>query len=113
MDSSDTNSLTLSDYLDFDASSIDNSFDISDLQPMNLDEVNIGLGVEQMESPPTVEPSTNLPEPLTLGEEIKMFSIENVEQPQPEPQNCQNTIEPVDNSGYELELSPVDSNSEL
>ena len=43
MDSSDTNSLTLSDYLDFDSSSINNSFDISDLEPMNLDEIkNIG-----------------------------------------------------------------------
>ena len=52
MDSSDTNSLSLSNYLDFDTSSIDNSFDISDLEPMNLDEINIGMGIEQMESPP-------------------------------------------------------------
>ena len=115
MDSSDTNSLTLSDYLDFDSSNIDNSFDISDLEPMNLDEINIGMGIEQMESPPDqVEPSTDLPEPLTVGDEIKMFSIENVNQETlPEPQNCQNIIEPVDNTLNQLELSPVESNNDI
>jgi hypothetical protein len=115
MDSSDTNSLNLSDYLDFDSSNINNSFDISDLEPMNLDEINIGMGIEQIESPPDqVEPSTDLPEPLTVGDEINMFSIENVNQePLPEPQNCQTTIEPVDNTINQLKLAPIESNNDI
>ena len=114
MDSLDTNSLSLSNYLDFDTSSIDNSFDISDLEPMNLDDINIGIGVDQMESPPPlVESSNDLPEPLTVSDEIEMYSVDNVEQSQPEPQNCQNTIEPTDNTGYELNLEPTESNSEI
>ena len=113
MDSSDTNSLTLSDYLDFDSSSINNSFDISDLEPMNLDEINIGLNVDQMESPPTPTQQTNdpLPEPLTVAEEISMLSLENIEQPSSEP-NCSDPVEPIDNTLNQMELSPNVSNTE-
>lgn len=113
MDSSDTNSLTLSDYLDFDSSSINNSFDISDLEPMNLDEINIGLNVDQMESPPPPTQQTNdpLPEPLTVAEEISMLSVDNIEQPSSEP-NCSDSIEPIDNTLNQMELSPDSSNTE-
>ena len=69
MDSSNNNSLTLSDYLDFDSSSIDNSFDISDLEPMNLDEINIGIGAEELDW-------NILLFHLTMGQEIDMYSVD-------------------------------------